>query len=191
MRPGLAICLGIGALAGLPAVSEGPGESQAQAEIAGHWVFESWTGEACRFGGTAFLSKTEAPQTYDCELTARQSCQGFIWVVRQSCVAERAGDQLTITSRISNRSGTTLPYPLVHVSLTDRYEEVIGSRMLEPEDYLPPAADPAEPVPAGDDFTATISIASTSPDATGFKLNVCYREADQRLRCAIEDFKEP
>jgi len=100
-------------------------------------------------------------------------------------------DLLTITSRISNRSGTTLPYPLVHVSLTDRYEEVIGSRMLEPEDYLPPAADPAEPVPAGDDFTATISIASTSPDATGFKLNVCYREADQRLRCAIEDFKEP
>ncbi len=98
---------------------------------------------------------------------------------------------LTIYSRIANRSSQALPYPLVHVSLTDRYEEIIGSRVLEPNEYLAGDADPSSPVAAGGDFTAVITIASPSPDATGFKLNVCYRVSSGRVRCAIEDFKTP
>lgn len=98
---------------------------------------------------------------------------------------------LTISSRLSNRSSRPLPYPLVHVSLTDRYEEVIGSRILEPEQYLGDDTETGRPVPAGDDFTATITVAAASEVATGFKLNVCYREIEDRVRCAIEDFKEP
>lgn len=100
-------------------------------------------------------------------------------------------DLLTIYSRISNRARQPLPYPLVHVSLTDRYEEIIGSRVLEPNEYLAGNADPRRPVAAGDRFTAVITIASPSPEATGFKLNVCYRVALGRVRCAIEDFKAP
>lgn len=100
-------------------------------------------------------------------------------------------ERLTITSRISNRSEKALPYPIVHVSLTDRYEDIIGSRMLEPDDYLDDEIDLAEPVAAGDNFTANITIAAAAPEATGFKLNVCYREVGTRVRCAIEDFKEP
>ena len=98
---------------------------------------------------------------------------------------------LTIYSRISNRAQQQLPYPLVHVSLTDRYEEIIGSRVLEPGEYLAGDADPSRPVAAGDNFTAVITIASPSPEATGFKLNVCYRVTPGRVRCAIEDFKAP
>jgi predicted Zn finger-like uncharacterized protein len=103
-----------------------------------------------------------------------------------------AGDDglLSISSRIANRSAHALPYPLVHISLTDRFEEVIGSRILAPADYLGTAAVDGARVAAGENFTATINIASTSPDATGFKLNVCYRESAGRVRCAIEDFKE-
>ncbi|MFQ5982578.1 MAG: DUF3426 domain-containing protein, partial [Woeseiaceae bacterium] len=41
---------------------------------------------------------------------------------------------LTIYSRIANKSSQALPYPLVHVSLTDRWEDIIGSRVLEPSD---------------------------------------------------------
>ena len=98
---------------------------------------------------------------------------------------------LTIYSRISNRAEQPLPYPLVHVSLTDRYEEIMGSRVLEPDEYLAGNADPSRPVAAGDNFTAVITVASPSPEATGFKLNVCYRVTPGRVRCAIEDFKAP
>ena len=96
---------------------------------------------------------------------------------------------LTIFSRVGNNSDQTLPYPLVHVSLTDRFEEIIGSRVLEPSEYLFDNADPRRPVRPGETFNAVIAIDSPSTDATGFKLNVCYRLASGQLRCAIEDFK--
>jgi len=96
---------------------------------------------------------------------------------------------LTIYSRVGNKSDQALPYPLVHLSLTDRFEEIIGSRVLEPSEYLAENADPRKPVPPGNTFNAVFSIDSPSTDATGFKLNVCYRLATGELRCAIEDFK--
>lgn len=97
--------------------------------------------------------------------------------------------ELTIVSRIGNRSAKPLPYPLIHVSLTDRFEDIMGSRMLEPGEYLAGDADPSRPLPSGDDFTAIITIQDPSAEATGFKLNVCYRVTQGTVRCAIEDFK--
>jgi len=98
-------------------------------------------------------------------------------------------DVLTILSRIGNRSQQPLPYPLVHVSLTDRQEEIIGSRILEPNEYLAGDLDPSKPVTPGENFTAVITIDEPSVDATGFKLNVCYRVSPGRVRCAADDFK--
>jgi hypothetical protein len=69
---------------------------------------------------------------------------------------------LTIYSRIGNKSDEALPYPLVHVSLTDRYEEIVGSRVLEPADYLVDNADPREVIAAGESFNAVFTIASPS-----------------------------
>jgi predicted Zn finger-like uncharacterized protein len=97
--------------------------------------------------------------------------------------------RLTIMSRLVNRSAQPLPYPLVHVSLTNRFEDIMGSRILEPGEYLAGDADPSQPVAPGENFTAVITIEEPSPDATGFKLNVCYRVAAGTVKCAIEDFK--
>ena len=96
---------------------------------------------------------------------------------------------LTVFSRLVNKSETPLPFPLVHVSLTDRWEEIIGSRVLEPNEYLAGDLDPSKPVTPGENFTAVVTIENPSDEATGFKLNVCYRVSPGRVRCAIEDFK--
>ncbi len=98
-------------------------------------------------------------------------------------------DALTILSRIGNKSQQPLPYPLVHVSLTDRQEEIIGSRVLEPNEYLAGDLDPSKPVLPGENFTAVITIDEPSVEATGFKMNVCYRVSPGRVRCATDDFK--
>ena len=100
-----------------------------------------------------------------------------------------AGNVLTIYSRIGNNSDQTLPYPLVHVSLTDRFEEIIGSRVLEPADYLVDNADPSSPIKPRESFNAVIAIDSPSAAATSFKLNVCYRLGSGQLRCADKDFR--
>ena len=80
--------------------------------------------------------------------------------------------------------------PLVHISLKDRWEETIGSRVLEPNEYLAGDLDPSKPVTPGEDFTAVITIENPSEDATGFRLYVCYRVVPGRVRCADEDFKD-
>jgi predicted Zn finger-like uncharacterized protein len=115
--------------------------------------------------------------------------RGWQFEATKGSVAENE-DSLTIYSRIANKSDQALPYPLIHVSLTDRWEETIGSRVLEPNDYLVGELDPKRPVAASENFGAVITIDSPSADATGFKLNVCYRVSPSRVRCATEDFKD-
>jgi hypothetical protein len=97
--------------------------------------------------------------------------------------------RLTIYSRIANESAAALPYPLIHVSLTDRWDDVIGSRVLAPGDYLAGNGNVTKLVAPGASFEAVITVAAPAAAATGFKLNVCYGLAEQRLRCAIEDFR--
>jgi hypothetical protein len=78
----------------------------------------------------------------------------------------------------------------LHVSLTDRWEEIIGSKVLEPAEYLAGSADPADRVNPGERFTAVVRVEAPAPEATGFKLNVCYPDTGDRVRCATEDFKD-
>ncbi len=42
----------------------------------------------------------------------------------------------------------------------------------------------------GRGFNESAATRSPSADATGFKLNVCYRVAPGSVRCATEDFKK-
>jgi predicted Zn finger-like uncharacterized protein len=122
-------------------------------------------------------------------VTPEWDIKGWQFEATNGSVAD-GEDVLTIFSRIGNRSEQPLPYPLVHVSLTDRWEEIIGSRVLEPNEYLADNLDPSLPVVPGDNFTAVITVDEPSIDATGFKLNVCYRVSPGRVRCATEDFKD-
>jgi hypothetical protein len=102
---------------------------------------------------------------------------------------DESDEVLTIYSRIGNKSGEALPYPLINVSLTDRFEDIIGSKVLEPGEYLAESLDTRKSVQPGETFSALISIEAPDANATGFKLNVCYRQPGGRLRCAIDDFK--
>jgi hypothetical protein len=100
-----------------------------------------------------------------------------------------ASEVLTIYSRVGNNSEQALPYPLIHVELKDRFEEIVGSRVLEPAEYLVDEADPNQPVQPKDTFNAVIVIGSPSAAATSFKLNVCYRIGGGQLRCDNKDFR--
>ncbi|MEM1106868.1 MAG: hypothetical protein AAGH87_10805 [Pseudomonadota bacterium] len=80
----------------------GPGGDGPAYPISGSWTFVSFTGDACEFGGVARLGLRNDDGTYPCELTAQQVCpiDNVEWVVRQSCVATRTGNQLVIRSTI-------------------------------------------------------------------------------------------
>ena len=113
---------------------------------------------------------------------------GWRFEARRDILDEEA-DTLTVISRIGNTSDKPLPYPLVTISLTDRFEETIGTKTLDPTDYLTDDLDPGKMVRPGNNFTAVMTIKSPSENATGYKLQACYRQPDAKLRCHIPNFK--
>ena len=102
---------------------------------------------------------------------------------------EEGDEGLTIYSRLGNKSESPLPYPLIGISLTDRFEETIGSRVLDPADYLPNDLDPRKLVQPGNTFEAVITIESPAEATAGFRLRACYRTTDGLLRCKDDGFK--
>jgi len=122
-------------------------------------------------------------------VTPRWNIKGWQFE-RTSGSTDDNDEVLTVFSTVRNTSEDPLPYPLVHLSLTDRWEDIIGSKILEPSDYLAGDMDPRTPVAPGESFTAVIAVERPSTEATGFQLYVCYRVSADRVRCATEDFKE-
>jgi predicted Zn finger-like uncharacterized protein len=113
---------------------------------------------------------------------------GWRFEARRDVLDEEA-DTLTVISRIGNTSAKPLPYPLVNISLTDRFEETVGTKTLDPADYLAEDLDPRKMVGPGNNFTAVMTIESPAENATGYKLQACYRQPDAKLRCHIPNFK--
>ena len=102
---------------------------------------------------------------------------------------EEGEENLTVYSRIGNDSDGPLPYPLVSISLTDRFLETLGNQVLDPAEYLPTDLDPRKLVEPGNTFNAIISIKAPPIEASGYKVDVCYRMTDGQLRCKANDFK--
>jgi len=98
-------------------------------------------------------------------------------------------EDVVIFSRIGNNSDKPLPYPVIGVALTDRFEEPVGSVVLDPANYLANDLDPRKLVIPGNSFEAVMTIRSPSEDATSFRLRVCYRNSDGSLRCKDSSFK--
>ncbi|MDJ0916757.1 MAG: DUF3426 domain-containing protein [Woeseiaceae bacterium] len=112
------------------------------------------------------------------------------WDIARTQGATDEQDQLlTIFSEIRNTSETALPYPVVTLSLTDRYQDSIGALILEPGDYLATGKNADGLVPPGGKFEAVIPINEPSAEAVGYTINACYRTPSSDLRCAISDFK--
>ena len=102
---------------------------------------------------------------------------------------DASGEALNIYTEIGNLADAAMPYPVIGVSLLDRFEESIGSRVFEPGEYLAGNVDRLALVEEGQRFSAEMTIESPTVAASGFRLNVCYRLSGSRLRCAIEDFR--
>src|SRR5690606_1952713 len=81
------------------------------------------------------------------------------WQFRNTRGSTDAGDRvLTISSTLVNASEHALPYPLLHVALTDRYEEIVGSQLLEAGRYLEIRAADGRVPPTGK-LNASVVIA--------------------------------
>ncbi len=95
-----------------------------------------------------------------------------------------ASGTLRVRASILNMTAQMQPFPLLRVTLADRFGAHMGSREFEPADYL------GRPVTRllgpGERADATVDIQDPGKDAESFELDVCLRSADGKVHCASD-----
>ena len=93
-----------------------------------------------------------------------------------------ANGTLRLRASILNGSAQLQPYPLLRVTLADRFGKSIGRRDFEPSEYM--GRPTARLLAPGERVDATLEILDPGKNAEGFEIDVCVRGADRRVACA-------
>ncbi len=93
-----------------------------------------------------------------------------------------ANGTLRLRASILNGSAQLQPYPLLRVTLADRFGKSIGQRDFEPSEYM--GKPTARLLAPGERADATLEILDPGKNAEGFEIDVCLRGADRRTACA-------
>lgn len=123
--------------------------------------------------------------------------------VRQwGAVADTSGNgALRVRASLFNGAEHAQPFPVLRLILQDRFGGQVGSRDLEPKEYLSRAADATSAetpdalaqrlLGAGQRVDVEIAIVDPGRDAVGFEIDVCLRDEHKSLRCANDARRKP
>lgn len=89
---------------------------------------------------------------------------------------------LRVRASILNTANQLQPYPLLRVTLANRFGNRVGARDFEPAEYL--GKPPARMLAPGERVDATLDILDPGKSAEGFEIDVCLRSAVGRVSCA-------
>jgi predicted Zn finger-like uncharacterized protein len=137
-----------------------------------------WLATHAPLGGSirALYSTIGAPVAPPANLSAYQLRQ---WGV----TGDPAGEgTLRVRASILNTAAQLEPYPLLRVTLANRFGGSIGTRDFEPSEYL--GKPTAKLLAPGERADATLDILDPGKSAEGFEIDVCLRGADRRVSCA-------
>jgi predicted Zn finger-like uncharacterized protein len=137
-----------------------------------------WLAAHTPLGGPlrALYSTIGAPVSPPANLSAYQLRQ---WGVTGDPAADGT---LRVRASILNIAAQLEPYPLLRVTLANRFGGSIGTRDFEPFEYLgKPIAKLLSP---GERVDATMDILDPGKSAEGFEIDVCLRGADKKISCA-------
>jgi len=94
--------------------------------------------------------------------------------------------RIKVRASLVNHAPFAQPYPLLRLTLQDRFGSTIGARNLVPAEYLPGAAVGASGLlGAAQRADAEVVFVDPGRDAVGFELDVCT-EGDSGLRCSAD-----
>jgi predicted Zn finger-like uncharacterized protein len=100
--------------------------------------------------------------------------------------AQDAQGSLEIAAGIRNVSKRPLPYPIIHLQLTDRWEKALGTRMFEPSEYLPGSGSRRAVLRPGASAEVKLNLVDPGPDAYGFQVDVCVPAGRTQVRCKAD-----
>ncbi len=95
-----------------------------------------------------------------------------------------ANGTLRVRASILNTAAQLQPFPLLRVTLADRFGKTLGARDFEPSEYL--GKPTARLLAPGEQVDATLQILDPGKNAEGFEIDVCLRGADRHVACAAD-----
>jgi predicted Zn finger-like uncharacterized protein len=100
-----------------------------------------------------------------------------------------ADGSLRVRASIMNTAAQLEPYPLLRVTLANRFGSMVGTRDFEPSEYL--GKPTAKLLAPGERVDATMDILDPGKSAEGFEIDVCLRTSDRRVACANDSAAKP
>jgi predicted Zn finger-like uncharacterized protein len=100
-----------------------------------------------------------------------------------------ADGSLRVRASIMNTAAQLEPYPLLRVTLANRFGSMVGTRDFEPSEYL--GKPTAKLLAPGERVDATMDILDPGKSAEGFEIDVCLRATDRRVACANDSAAKP
>ncbi len=91
---------------------------------------------------------------------------------------------LRVRASILNTAPQLQPYPLLRVTLANRFGTRIGTRDFEPSEYL--GKPTVRMMAPGERADAILDILDPGKEAEGFEIDVCLRGSDHRISCTAD-----
>lgn len=89
---------------------------------------------------------------------------------------------LRVRASLMNVAAQPQPYPLLRVTLADRFGARVGRREFTASEYLPNT--PAAKLAPGEKVDAALDILDPGKEAEGFEIDVCVPGTGKKLACA-------
>ncbi|HUO81989.1 MAG TPA: DUF3426 domain-containing protein [Gammaproteobacteria bacterium] len=93
---------------------------------------------------------------------------------------------LRVHATVANSAEHAQQYPLIRLTLKDRWGESVGERLIEHAEYAVGEVTPGALLAPGASIDAEIRIVDPGTDAFGFELDICLRNAQGQLACASD-----
>ncbi len=84
---------------------------------------------------------------------------------------------LVLAGMLVNHAAFAQPYPVLHVSLTNRWGEAVGERFFTADQYLRDRDSAGDYLPADTSAVLQIKLVDPGPDAVGFAVEPCEKAA--------------
>ena len=110
--------------------------------------------------------------------------------VKQLGASSDVPGTLRLLARVQNKATRAQPYPLLRVTLLDRFETKIARREFTPAEYLPSRRRPEGLLPPEQRVDADLLLADPGNDAVNYELDVCLYEHN-RLVCGQDAQANP
>ncbi len=91
---------------------------------------------------------------------------------------------LLVNAMVANTAALAQPYPLLKITLLDRWGEPLGERFFAPAEYLAEPAGAGSLIAAGETVEASVLIVDPGAGAVSYGIDACLRDAGNKLTCA-------